>query len=238
MGVVVATYAGLDSPEIVLTASLFGCLVFCLANLRLRGLGVVAIGLGANLVPLLVNGTVPVDPDALVHARLAERSELDTVDLDGGRSLADDDTLFAFLGDVIPLPELGLVLSFGDLIIAAGLGAAARNSLRHRRLHGVAASKILADDDRRTQEAADAADVIDLTVLHSDGHRQHPVEVAPGEPVAIPMGWGPERAEADLVGATVNGAHHGEPASPHVPWPWRRNPPPRPSHPTMRVRHH
>jgi hypothetical protein len=196
--------------------------------------------LAATLAPILANGAMPVDADALVHADAGS-------EVDGGREIADDDTMLLFLGDIIPIPELHLVVSFGDLIVAAGLGAFARNAVRHRRKRGVPASEILAADDRaRESEAADEAggaddDVIDLTRMGSGRRRQHPVEVSAGEPVPIPMGWGPE-CEDDLVGAGVGHDADVEAAvgsSPHVPWPWRRTPPPRPnSHPTMRVTRH
>jgi hypothetical protein len=220
LGVGVATLAPLDAPEILLATSLVACIAFCLLNRRIRGLGVVTVGLGAILLPLLVNGYVPVDPEAMEHA--------DVDSLGGARRVADDQTALRGLGDIIPIPELGLVVSFGDLIVAAGLGATARNAVRHRRANGVPASKILAADD----------EVIDLTRFQSGRRRQHPVEVAPGEPVPIPMGWGPGSGE--LVGAGVGGrgGDDASTASPHVPWPWRRTPPPRPTHPTMRVRHH
>lgn len=236
VGVLVASFAPLAAPEIVLTAALAACLVFCLFNLRLRGLGVVAVGLAANLAPLVVNGFVPVDSDALVHAEIADRGEVETIELDGAQRVADDETPLWFLGRIIPVPELGLVLSFGDLIVAAGLGAAARNSVRHRRVHGVPAARVLAADDRATA-GGDDDELIDLTRFGSGRRRQHPVEVAPGEPVPIPMGWGPDPDEDDLVGAGVGGRTPGDGGStPHVPWPWRRTPPPRATHPTMRVR--
>lgn len=236
VGVLVAWFGPLDAPEIVLTASLAACLAFCVLNLRLRGLGVVAVGLAANLAPLLLNGFVPVDSDALVHAEIAERADVDTIDLSGAQRVADDETPLWFLGRIIPLPELGLVLSFGDLIIAAGLGATARNSVRHRRVHGVPAARVLAADDRAKDGEDD--EVIDLTRFRSGRSRQHPVEVAPGEPVPIPMGWGPDPDDDELVGAGVGDTRSSGAggATPHVPWPWRRTPPPRSTHPTMRVR--
>lgn len=235
LGVVVASAGPLERPELVLAASLAACTVACLANRRLRGLGVVAVGLTANLLPLLVNGVVPVDGDALVHAGVVERAELDAVELSGGRAVADDETTLAVLGDVIPLPEMSTVISFGDLVVAFGLAAAARDSLRHRRAGGVPAAVILAAD-------REPAEVIDLTVPERR-RRQHPVEVAPGEPVPIPMGWGHDPVADDdrLVGAGTGAVASGRSGGPptHVPWPWRRTPPPRPrTHPTMRVRHH
>ncbi|RMH75985.1 MAG: hypothetical protein D6683_10610, partial [Actinomyces sp.] len=108
-------------------------LAFVVANLRLVGMTVVAVGLVVNLVPVLVEGATPVRGDALVAAGIVDAGQLDRVELRGARVLADDDTRLEILGDVIPVPALHQVLSFGDLIVLVGLADVVANALRRRR---------------------------------------------------------------------------------------------------------
>jgi len=89
-------------------------------------LAAVLIVLGAigNGLAIAANGRMPYAPQAAVRAGLSATVE-------GPKNEpADDDTRLAFLGDVIPLPLLGKVLSAGDLLIAAGISAAVTMALR------------------------------------------------------------------------------------------------------------
>ena len=233
-GIATVRWGDVESPGMLLATSLLLLLVFVLRNIWLRGTGVIAVGLAANLAPLLANGTVPVDGDALVHAGLADRPGIASTELGGGRAIAGEDTLLQPLGKVIPVPELDAVLSFGDLVLLTGLGAAAANTFRRRRPGGVPVRAIL--------EADDAGRRIDLTTAAGHpgrgGRHQRPVEVHLGQPVPVPVGWA---RDDDAPPPALRGrepAEHaggrGEGASPHVPWPWRRHVP-RVHHPTMRV---
>ena len=256
VGLLATRWGGMETPELLLATSLLLCASCALRNAHLVGLGVVAVGLVANLAPLLVNGWVPVDPDALVHAGLVDRDDLARVELDGARHVADDDTALSFLGERIPVPELGLVLSFGDLLVAVGLADAVYVATRRRRPGGLPVAEVFAADERARAAAAAAAArrdpvaaaeparrdegvTIDLTGSTARRRRERPVEVALGQPVPIPMGWGPaDDDDLRLVGAGARRAGGDDVPTTHVPWPWRRNPPPRPHHPTMRVTRH
>ncbi|QGG94523.1 DUF5317 family protein [Actinomarinicola tropica] len=230
-GVAATTWASVGAsraPELLLATGLVATGAAALRNARIVGLGVAGVGLLLVAAPLLANGAVPVDRDALVHAGQALPAAPGD-ELPGGRRLADDTTLLAPLGATIPVPELGLVLSFGDLIAAVGVADAVQVSMRRRRPGGVPVAEIFAADAAGSSPAV---------------RRERPVEVRPGRPVPIPMGWGrPDDEGADLVAArpgreprarSERAAAHRT-SSTHVPWPWRRTPPPRPHHPTMRV---
>lgn len=99
---------------------------FCLCNLHLVGMSIVAVGLLMNLAGVAVNRAYAVDREAAADA--ARRG-----DLGGGRVL-DDHSLDAwFLGQVVPLRPVREVVSFGDLVSAAGLLDAAYRATRKRR---------------------------------------------------------------------------------------------------------
>jgi hypothetical protein len=91
-------------------------LAFALANLRLAGMGVLAVGLALNALVVVVNGGMPVHHGAptLSGKHHAERP---------------DDTL-TVLDDRIPVDPLGEVLSFGDLVLAVGLAVTAASLVR------------------------------------------------------------------------------------------------------------
>ena len=91
------------------------------ANRHLGGMGVVLVGICLNLVPVVLNGHMPVRADAVVNAGLADATTYEQVRLGTGRQLADPGDRFIALGPVIPLPSLHEVVSFGDLIVAFGL---------------------------------------------------------------------------------------------------------------------
>ncbi|HEV7888930.1 MAG TPA: DUF5317 family protein [Acidimicrobiales bacterium] len=89
-------------------AASYLCLVaFALANLRFRGFGLLAVGLGLNAAVVLANGGMP------VHA--------DGVALSGKHHIEGPGDRLTFLDDRIDVPFLGEVLSFGDLVLAVGL---------------------------------------------------------------------------------------------------------------------
>lgn len=105
-------------------------LTFALANLRMVGMAVVALGLGLNAAVILANEGMPVDPGAVVAAGLARAEQLASVDLGNSRQWQDDDDRLAALGDVVPVAMLDEVVSFGDLILAAGLANVSFRMLR------------------------------------------------------------------------------------------------------------
>jgi hypothetical protein len=107
--------------------------VFALANVRIAGMSVLAIGVLVNAVPTLLNGGLPVRPQALVDAGIVQADELDRVEVRGARRLEEPTQQLRFLGDVIPLPETSQVLSFGDLIVLVGLADVTANLTLARR---------------------------------------------------------------------------------------------------------
>ncbi len=96
-------------------------LTFAAANLQLVGMAVVALGLGLNAAVILANGGMPVDPAAVVATGLARPEELARIDLGPSRQWQSGDDPLSALGDVVPVTPLDEVVSFGDLILAAGL---------------------------------------------------------------------------------------------------------------------
>jgi pimeloyl-ACP methyl ester carboxylesterase len=112
----------------------YGCLVaFAVANLHLTGMGVVAVGLGLNIVPILLNGGMPVRGGALVEAGIVEPEQLEGLEFDGHRHLEDDGDILAFLGDALPITATHQVVSFGDLVLVAGAADVVANLTRRRR---------------------------------------------------------------------------------------------------------
>ncbi|MEM8904087.1 MAG: DUF5317 family protein, partial [Actinomycetota bacterium] len=103
--------------EAVLAAGSLGVLLAAtLANPQIAGLGVIAVGLALNLVPLAVDGATTVGIDA------AATVELDTTeDLGVARRLEIPEDRVGLLGDRIPIPGLDWLVSFGDLVIVVGL---------------------------------------------------------------------------------------------------------------------
>ncbi|HCB37336.1 MAG TPA: hypothetical protein DEP66_03820 [Acidimicrobiaceae bacterium] len=82
---------------------------------------IVAVGTTANLVVLLANGFLPVDPQALVAAGLADADALDRVVLGVGRRLQSGGEVVPVLGPVIGVRWLREAFSIGDLVLAAGI---------------------------------------------------------------------------------------------------------------------
>lgn len=93
----------------------FACILgVAVADIRLPGMWLIGGGAALNLMVVLANGAMPVDPAAVASA---------------GASLGPNDPLhrelgpdarLATLADVIPIPPLRNVYSVGDLLLAAG----------------------------------------------------------------------------------------------------------------------
>jgi hypothetical protein len=125
-------------PMIVLSYALL--LTFCAANLHHAGMGVVLVGIGLNLLVIGVNGGMPVRQDAIVAAGIVERGEVELLDFGTKRHLETEDDRLVLLGDIVPVPVVGEVLSFGDLAMSVGVAAVLVNLLRRRRAPAAAAS--------------------------------------------------------------------------------------------------
>jgi len=116
---------------------------------------VVILGLGLNMTATAVNTGMPVDGPALVTAGLAQPGELDRLDLGSRRHVSVATDRLSFLGDIIPVEPLNAVLSFGDLIMAFGVGNVMFRLLRP-----------VGPRERRTSTSMpEALAVIDLSVV-------------------------------------------------------------------------
>jgi hypothetical protein len=120
-----------------LLASYACLLAFALANIRLVGMGLVAVGIGLNTVPIAVNGGMPVDRDAIVEARITSTAGLRTLHLDRKHHLERDSDTLTVLADIIPVRPLKEVISFGDVVLAVGVADVIYHLLRPRLRHAV-----------------------------------------------------------------------------------------------------
>jgi len=101
-------------------------LAWLIVNRSLPGLLIAAAGLLMNLVVISANGAMPVSADAV---RTAGGETLEISEEGLKHEVLDDDTRLGFLGDIIPLPALG-IWSVGDLVLAAGLALLAYRQTR------------------------------------------------------------------------------------------------------------
>ena len=122
-----------SAAAVLVLCSLLALLAFALANLRLTGMAVVALGLGLNALVIAANDGMPVDPRAVVSTGLARPEELAAIELGAGRQWQEPDDRLAVLGDVVPVALLDEVVSFGDLVLAAGLANVGFRLLRPAR---------------------------------------------------------------------------------------------------------
>jgi hypothetical protein len=126
-----------DAPGLaVLIVSNLLVLSWLIVNRSLPGLLIAAVGLLMNLVVVSANGAMPVSRDAV---RAAGGDELEISEEGLKHEVLDDDTRLGFLGDIIPLPALG-IWSVGDLVLAAGLALLAYRQTRWGELEADAAS--------------------------------------------------------------------------------------------------
>ncbi len=120
-------------PGQVLGVSLALLCGFAVVNRHLVGVGVLAIGLGLNMVVVLANGGMPVRATALVRSGAVEATGLVDADLGAGRRFERTDDILPVLGDAIPVAPFGAAMSFGDLIVLMGIGAMAGDLTRYAR---------------------------------------------------------------------------------------------------------
>jgi hypothetical protein len=93
-------------------------LVFIVLNRRLPGTMLMAVGLALNVLVIAANQAMPVSVAAARVAQVGHTPGAANLE----HEVAGVDTRLAWLGDVIPLPKLGEVLSLGDLALIAGTG--------------------------------------------------------------------------------------------------------------------
>lgn len=116
----------------------YACLVvFSLANVRFVGMGLVTIGIAANVVPIAVNRGMPVDRDAVVSAGIAPVGRLPRLHLDRKHHLQRGDDTVMVLADIIPVRAAGEVISFGDVVLSVGVADVLYHLMRPRLRHAV-----------------------------------------------------------------------------------------------------
>lgn len=151
---------------------------FGLVNAHLTGMIVLTIGIVSNLLPLMLNGAMPVRPEALAEAGMVTSEELPRVSLTGARVIADDSTRLEFLGDTFPIQWTGQVVSIGDLIMMVGLANVVTHLLLKKRRRRVPSSAHPSLAALGWQESTHDFDTIDLR-LDTSAHidlREPPVE--------------------------------------------------------------
>lgn len=143
-----------DLAPIVAALAIVALLVVVAGNLHLTGMLVIGVGLLVNLAGVSLNGGMPVRAEAIVRAGLAEPGEVAAVELRGPRHLESPSDIAPILGDVLALPPLGAVVSFGDLIVLVGLTDAVAQLTRRRRRRWSSADRGDYDAARTTQANA------------------------------------------------------------------------------------
>lgn len=109
---------GLGEPwtYVLLLASQLLVLLWVGLNWWRPGMALVFIGFAMNATVIAANGAMPVDPDAMAALGLGELTVPP-----GKHTLMTGSTRLPLLADIIPLPILRTVVSWGDVVIAAGL---------------------------------------------------------------------------------------------------------------------
>lgn len=135
---------GLAARVAVLWSQLL-LVAFAAVNLRIVGMPIALVGLCLNAAVLAANGTMPVRAEALVAAGA---HEVERVELGMERRLEEPGDRLVALSDIVPVAPLREVVSFGDLILAAGLTDIAFRMIRptgaRRRAVGPASLRVRA----------------------------------------------------------------------------------------------
>jgi hypothetical protein len=108
---------------------------FAALNVRLVGMWLVALGIGLNLLTIVVNGGMPVRASAIVAAGIAQPDEVESLDFgtDGKRHLERPSDRLMLISDIIPVRPLKQVFSFGDLMMSVGAGNVVFHLVQPRR---------------------------------------------------------------------------------------------------------
>lgn len=105
-------------------------IAFCLVNLPLRGMSVIAVGIALNAVVIGLNQGMPTRPVAIENGERVERP----IERSVKHRPESPDDLVGFLGDKILLPEpVDTIISIGDIVLVAGLCELAYFGSRKRR---------------------------------------------------------------------------------------------------------
>jgi hypothetical protein len=157
----------------VLVASYVLVLGFVLRNAVRTGMMIVAIGIAANFVAIVVNQGMPVE---VPNDWIATGGVTTTVKHHPATS---DDSMRA-LSDIIVLRDLDEVISFGDLILAAGMLNVTFHASRKPRTLSKRTKRIAAIQHAETQIVDDEpfveSDPIDANDDHDDDHDERDVD--------------------------------------------------------------
>ena len=127
-------------------------LSFCLVNLPLRGMGVIAIGIALNTIVIGLNLGMPARQIPIGSGRSGTKPIEQTVK---HRPESPDD-LLGFLGDKIILPSpFNTLISIGDIVILIGVCELAYFGSHHRRRRP-RQSNLASSADRGAPKAAEA----------------------------------------------------------------------------------
>jgi hypothetical protein len=105
---------------VVMVLALLAMLAFTLANARLPGMPLIAIGVLCNLAVVLLNGGMPVTQGALERAELVAAGAAPERP-DATHVLVDEGTRLRALGDVLAVRSFRKVVSVGDIAQYTGL---------------------------------------------------------------------------------------------------------------------
>jgi hypothetical protein len=100
----------------LLAVSLVAVIGFVWANRDLPGMWLALAGVAANAAVIGANGAMPVSREAIAY--LGGEAAVDP----GKHRLLEDGDALWWLADVIPVPGLRIVVSVGDIVLAAGVG--------------------------------------------------------------------------------------------------------------------
>ncbi len=117
---------------VILAMSYVLLIVFLATNRWIPGAWLMAIGLGANLLVVMVNGGMPVSATAVARAG-SDPTTLEQV-IDAKHHVMDADDVLWPLADVIPIPSPAkIVLSIGDVLLYSGVLFSLVQIMRGRR---------------------------------------------------------------------------------------------------------
>lgn len=123
---------GPDWTTALVLASYALLLGFAACNLQLAGMGVVMIGMVANAAVIGLNDGMPIRREAVVAAGLATPEQAERLRADVKRRPERPGDRLVVLADIVPVPPLREVVSFGDLAIGVGIADAIVHLMRTR----------------------------------------------------------------------------------------------------------
>lgn len=151
---------------------MFFLVIGLIANVpAISGATVTAFGVSMNLLPLVLNGAVPIRFEALSEAGIVDTTTTRAQVTSVGHllELEASGTRLGGLGDVIPLRLLSSVISIGDLVTFAGIIVIVSGLIASRRRGGLHVDELFAP------AAASALEMLDLDLPTSDDDLSDPL---------------------------------------------------------------